>query len=427
MSLEEYRQDIWDCVRCSNCKYVQPWSMKSQRFSKICPSNARYLFDAYSCQGKIDIARAIMEGELDYRDSLELVDIIYKCTLCGACDIMCKFFMDMEPLLIFEELRAKLIEDGKALPAYKAIIDSVKSYNNVWMQPRTKRGTWAKGLDVKDISKEKAEVLYYVGCTYAYNVEFQRVARETVAILKKAGVNLGILGNKEVCCGSPIIRIGDREDFKKLAKDNLETFNNLGINKVITSCAGCYSTFKVDYPKIGKMNFRVLHAAEYIDQLIKEGKLELTKEVPLAVTYHDPCHLGRRSEPYIPWEGRRVKYGRYEPPKELRRGTYGIYQPPRDILKSIPGLELIEMERIKEYAWCCGSGGGVKSAFPDFALWSAQERIEEAISTGAESLVTSCPWCEANFMDAIKAGGSEIGLYSLVDLVCRALGEDVIK
>jgi len=309
--------------------------MKSQRFSKICPSNARYLFDAYSCQGKIDIARAIMEGELDYKDSLELIEIIYKCTLCGACDIMCKFFMDMEPLLIFKELRAKLIEEVKALPAHKAIMDSVKSYDNVWMQPRTKRSTWAKGLDVKDISKEKAEVLYYVGCTYAYNAELQRVARETVTILKKAGVNLGILGNEEVCCGSPVARIGDQKLFSKITKDNLEAFNNLGIDKVIVSCAGCYSTMKVDYPKIDKMNFKVLHATEYIDQLIKEGKLELTKEVPLAVTYHDPCHLGRQSEPYIPWEGKRGKYGRYEPPKELRRGIYGIHQPVRNELPAV--------------------------------------------------------------------------------------------
>lgn len=422
MSLEEYKRDVWDCVRCSNCKYVHPWRVKSARFSKICPSNARYIFDAYSAQGKMDITRAIVEGELDYKDTSKLLDVVYKCTLCGACDVMCKFFNDLDPLLIFEELRAKLIEDGQApLPEHKAIFDSVTSYDNVWLQPRSIRNRWAKKLDVKDLNKEKAEVLYFVGCTYAYKPELQRVPQETAAVLKKAGVDFGILGNKEVCCGSPIVRIGDRKLFQKIAKRNIEMINQSGVNEVITSCSGCYSTLKVDYPKEGDMKFKVIHIVEYIDQLIKEGKLEFNKELPIKVTWHDPCHLGRRSEPYIPWEGKRVKWGKYDPPKTLRRGTYGVYAPPRNILKNIPGVELVEMERIKEYSWCCGSGGGVKSGFQDFALWSAQERIEEAESTGAEALVTSCPWCEANLEDGITQSGAGIKLYDILDLITQTV------
>ena len=422
MGLEKYKRDVWDCVRCSNCKYVHPWRIKSKRFSKVCPSNARYLFDAYSAQGKMDIARAIIEGELDYKDSAKLLEVVYKCTLCGACDVMCKFFNDLDPLLIFEELRAKIIEDGQGpLPAHRTIFDSVMSYDNVWMQPRSTRGRWAKDLGVKDIAKEKAEVLYFVGCTYAYKPELQRVPKETAMVLKKAGVDFGILGNKEVCCGSPIVRIGDRKLFSKIAKQNIEMINQLGVSTVITSCSGCYSTIKVDYPQEGDIKFKVLHVVEYIDQLIKEGKLELSKEVPLTVTWHDPCHLGRRSEPYIPWEGKRVKYGRYEPPKQLRRGTYGVYEPPRDILKNIPGVKLLEMERIKEYSWCCGSGGGVKSGFPDFALWSAKERIEEAESTGAQGLVTACPWCESNLGEGIDRSGSHLKLYDIFDLISKSL------
>lgn len=422
MSLEEYRWDVWNCVRCSNCKFVQSWNLKSKRFSKICPSNTRYLFDAYSSQGKMDIARAIIDGELDYKDSSKLLDIIYKCTLCGACDSMCKNFNDLDPLLIFEELRAKLIEDSQGpLPEHKAIFDSVKNYDNVWMQPRSGRDQWAKGLNLKDLSKEKADVLYFVGCTYAFNPQLQKISKDTAVILKKAGVDLGILGKSEVCCGSPIVRIGGRELFSKIAKANIEMFNKLGVSKVITSCAGCYSTFKVDYPKEGEMKFEILHVVEYLDQLIKEGKLEFTRKLPLKVTWHDPCHLGRRSEPYIPWNGKRGKYGRYEPPKELRRGGKGVYEPPRNILKSIPGIKLLEMERIREYSWCCGSGGGVKSAYPDFALWSAQERIEEAKATGAEALITSCPWCESNFMDALKEDNKKMKVYSLVELASQAL------
>jgi len=422
MSLEEYRRDAWECVRCSNCKYVHPWNMKSQRYSKICPSNSRYLFDAYSSQGRMDIARAMIDGELAYDDSPELLDIIYKCTLCGACDAMCKFFNDLDPVSVFEELRARCVEDGRGpMPGHKPIIDSIKNYDNVWMQPRTRRKNWAKGLDVKDLSKDKAEVLYYVGCTYAYNPTLQSVAKNTVSILKKGGVDFGILGNKEACCGSPVVRVGDQKMFEQIAASNIEAFNNLGVKKVITSCAGCLSTFKSDYPKVGRMNFEVLHVVEYIDELIKENRIGLTKDVPVSVTYHDPCHLGRRSEPYIPWNGKRVKYARYEPPKELRRAINGIYEPPRDVLKSIPGLRLIEMERIREYAWCCGSGGGVKSAFPDFALWTGMERVDEAKATGAEAIVSCCPWCESNLSDAIKEDGDKIKIFDIVDLVLKAI------
>lgn len=421
MELERFRRDVWDCVRCSNCKFLHPWRVKSHRFSKVCPSSARYHFDAYSAQGKMDIVRGIIDGELSYANSSKLLDIIYHCTLCGACDVMCKFFNDLDPLLIFEELRAKCIEEGNALPEHKAIIDSVKGYDNVWLQSRSRRDRWAKGLQVKDLSNEKAEFLYYAGCTYAFDPRLQKVPQDTVNLLLKARVDVGILGSREVCCGSPILRVGDKTLFEKLASDNLETFNRLGVKRIITSCAGCYSTFKADYPRIGRMNVEVLHIAEYINGLIKEGRLRFNKELPLTVTYHDPCHLGRRSEPFIPWEGKRVKYGRYDPPKELRRGTYGIYEPPREVLRAIPGIELREMERIKEYTWCCGSGGGVKSAFPDFALWTARERIKEAKDTGAEVLITSCPWCESNLDDALKEMGYPLRLSSLVSLVSQII------
>jgi Fe-S oxidoreductase len=131
------------------------------------------------------------------------------------------------------------------------------------------------------------------------------------------------------------------------------------------------------------------------------------------------------SEPFIPWEGvERKVLGQVivkDPPKEYRRGTSGIYEPPRDVLRSIPGLEIVEMERIKEYAWCCGAGGGVKEAYPEFALSTADERIEEAMATGAEALVTSCSWCERNFRDALERSGANIKLYDTVELLIEAL------
>jgi len=417
MPLEKFRWDLIACERCNNCMWVHPWRVQNARFAKNCPSAERYLFAAYSCQGRFDLARGLLDGEIEY--SAKLLDAIYRCTLCGACDVTCKYYRDMEPLEILQELRNKCVEDGHGpLPAHKPIIDSVKNYNNVWMQPRTKRSAWAKKMSIKDVSKEKAKTLYYVGCTYAYKRELQEIVQNSAEVMKKAGVDFGILGNQEICCGSPILKVGKKELFEKIAKENIELFNSLKVEEIVTSCAGCYGIFKTYYPRVGRMNFKVFHIVEYLERLVKEGKIKFVKEVPLTVTWHDPCHLGRMGESYIPWDGKRGKYGLYEPPQELNRGTFGVYEPPREVLRSIPGIEMVEMDRNREFSWCCGAGGGVKSAFPDFALWCAKERIKEAESTGAEALVTSCPWCESNLMDSIGEG--EMKIYSLIDLITQA-------
>jgi Fe-S oxidoreductase len=145
----------------------------------------------------------------------------------------------------------------------------------------------------------------------------------------------------------------------------------------------------------------------------------------MTVTYHDPCHLGRQGEPYIPWKGKEKKVrGQivvYEPQKPRYNGAQGVYDPPRNVLKAIPGLELIEMERIREYAWCCGAGAGVKEAYPEFSSWTAHERLLEAESVGAEAIVTACPWCERNFMDTIRRDNVNIKVYDVLELVQQAI------
>jgi Fe-S oxidoreductase len=167
----------------------------------------------------------------------------------------------------------------------------------------------------------------------------------------------------------------------------------------------------------------VLHISEYMQQLLKNKKLKLRRSVDLAVTYHDPCHLGRLGEPWVHWQGKKVPGDRFvfDPPKAYRRGTHGVYEPPRDVLKSIAGIKLTEMTRIREYAWCCGAGGGVRESNPEFAQWTARERIEEAETTGAEAMVTACAGCEKNFSEAIKATGSRLKVYDIVELVEQAI------
>jgi Fe-S oxidoreductase len=172
-----------------------------------------------------------------------------------------------------------------------------------------------------------------------------------------------------------------------------------------------------------KGDLEVLHIAEYLDRLIKEGKLKPNRIFAGRVAYQDPCGLGRKGEPYIHWQGKEIPGHRrlFDPPREFRRGTYGIYQPPRDVLKSIPGLKLYEMHRTKEYAWCCGAGGGVKETNPDYSSWTARERIAEAEGTGVEALVTACPGCKRSFIDAVKENGSSLKIYDVAEFVASAI------
>lgn len=423
MSLKDYQRDTWDCVRCSHCKYIHPYRVRSLRFSKICPSSAHYFFDGYSAQGRLDIARGLVAGEIEESRLKELQEVIYACTLCGGCDVMCKYYNDLDPLLVFEQMRIKCAQAGYLPAGLKETVESLKRNGNSLFQPADKRGQWARGLNLKSIAESRAKVLYYPGCNYAYVPKLQGLARLSVKILRQAGVDFGVLGHREMCCGAPALQAGDLETFGKLTDANMNIFLRLGVEKIITSCPICYSTFKVDYKRYGwETKFEVLHITEFLAQLLEQGVLNLNRKVPITVTYHDPCHLGRLGEPYKKWQGKRVKYGRYDPPtKELRQGTYGIYEAPRTILNNIQGLKLVEMERAKEYGFCCGAGGGVRQAYPDFSLATANERIEEARATGAQALVTSCPWCETNFLKAVEQGRQKIKLYDLLNLVNRAM------
>jgi Fe-S oxidoreductase len=195
-----------------------------------------------------------------------------------------------------------------------------------------------------------------------------------------------------------------RDLFIERVQNNIEALQKSGVKTVITSCAGCYSTLKRDYERVEKLPFQVLHVVEYLDQMISEGKLSFQKEIKRKVTYHDPCHLGRCSRLSVP-----------------TISDTGVYEPPRRILKGIPGIELIEMERIKDSSWCCGAGGGVRSAYPEFAQWAAKERIREAQKTCAELMVTACPWCESNLGDALEAEGHAMKICDILDLVAEAM------
>jgi Fe-S oxidoreductase len=422
MALEDMRKDMSLCAKCNICKFIPLERVKGGQPVNVCPSIARYNFNSYSGGGRVNIGMAMLENRLEYTD--KLMHIVYNCQVCGACDVSCKYAMDMEVLEPIIEFRIKCVEDGQSVPALKGVMGCLRKQGSMVPGKKTGRGEWAEGLKVKDIGQGKTPVLYHAGCRTCYDQEMWKISRANINLLQKAGVDIGIAGGEESCCGGRAYHLGYKDDFLKQAKANMARLKKAGVKTLVTGCAECYQAFKVLYDRFNlKGEMEVVHTAEYFARLIKEGKLKPSKKVNLEVTYHDPCHLGRMGESWIHWSGKEIPGDRrrFEPPREFRRGTKGVYEPPRDVLKSIPGLKLNEMDRIKEYAWCCGAGGGVIDTNPEFAQWTARDRIKEAQATGAEAIVTACPWCLRNFQDTLKADGNSLKVYDIVELLEKAV------
>jgi Fe-S oxidoreductase len=420
MGLEQYRGDVSMCHRCSCCKFVPMQKVANKEFSYVCPSIARYNFHIYSGGGRLNIAKAALANGFTYTP--KILDMIKNCQVCGACGVSCNYAMDMEVLNPIQEYRIQSVKDGHTVPALDKAIASLKKENTMVPGVAARRGDWARGLNLKNFTQDKVDVIYHVGCLTSFNKDFWKLAQSTAKLLQKAGVNFGIGGASELCCGGRAYQMGYEPEFLEQAKKNMDQIKKSGAKTLVTGCADGYQAFKVLYEKFNlRGKLEVLHTTEYFARLIKEGKLKPTKNVPLTVTYHDPCRLGRLGEEWIHWDGKQLPGGNFvfDPPRPYRRGTHGVYEPPRDVLKSIPGVKLTEMTRIKEYAWCCGAGGGVNESNPDYAKWTAQERIKEASSTGVEALVTACPWCEKTFNSALD--GSSLKVYDIVELLEKAV------
>ncbi len=419
-NLAELKWDMEGCSRCSHCKWVPMAQIKSWRFAKVCPSVDRFNFHAYSGGGKMIMANSILEERSEVTDTV--ADIVYSCQLCGACQVSCQAYrddIDLSDVLL--EMRSKCVEEAFVLAEHLEMIDSMKKEDNTLGMRKKDRGNWADGLDITDINKKKVDVLFHAGCRFSYDDDLRDTVRSWVKLLKSSGADVGIAGKEEACCGGRAFEIGYQGEMKNFAEDMTSRVKASGAKLLITPCSDCYYTFKYLYPKNGlDLGIEVLHTTEYVDSLIKNEKLQLRKDIPMRVTYHDPCHLGRRGEIYkAGWDGDNKLL---RPVRFKQNGLLGIYDPPRDIIRSIPGIDFVEMERIREYSWCCGAGGGVYEAFPEFAEWTAGDRIEEAKSTGAEAIITACPWCERVFKDEIEENQIDIKVYDVMDLLTMSIG-----
>ncbi len=423
MALQDFMAEAERCSQCSYCKWVPFDRMKSWRFSKGCPSIGYNNFQSYSARGRYAVALALINGSIGYDERVK--NIAFQCQTCGSCDVACKVCRyNLEPLAMTRELRAQLVRDGQTLPQHASIIEGLKTSGNMLLKSGSDRGKWAVDLDIKKVPDQKASVLFHAGCRFSYDEGQQQVARAAVALLNQAGVDVGIMGGSEMCCGGRAYDMGYRDDFSRCAATNIAAWKKAGVEMVVTSCAHCYYAFKRLYPDSG-CQIGVMHTVEYLDMLIQAGKIKFTKRMPLKVTYHDPCYLGRQGEPYVPWNGKESKIFNqvivYDPPRPRYNGAGGIYDPPRRVIQCIPGIELVEMERIREGAWCCGSGPGIREAFAEFADWTAAERLEEVKATGAEAIVSACGWCEKSFADCVANSGRNPRVLDVAELVQQAL------
>jgi Fe-S oxidoreductase len=297
---------------------------------------------------------------------------MWRCTTCGNCPRQCP--RGVKIIEAGVSLRRISTEYGvfpSPVSPVKGVAASLLGKGNPFSEDREKRSGWAEGLSVQPYT-EDMEVLYFPGCYLCYDPRLKKVARATAEILNKAGVSFGILGEQENCCGESIRKTGDEELFKRLARENIKTFVDKGVQKILVSSPHCYHTFKNEYPEF-MVQFEVVHIAQYLAELIESGRLALSGEYGKKVTYHDPCYLGRHN---------------------------GVYEQPRAVLKKVAGLELAEMADTFENSLCCGGGGGriwmetVKGErFSDL-------RLEQAAGVGAEVLATTCPYCITHFEES---------------------------
>ncbi|MEE8380519.1 MAG: (Fe-S)-binding protein [Thermodesulfobacteriota bacterium] len=364
------RDPLFPCIQCGKCTGGCPISVISPHFNI-----RRLLYDILNSEGE-DIARK--------------KEMLWDCSTCTTCVTRCPKEVDPADLVI--SMRSVLVEDGQVPPKIRDVLKSISIRGNPWNIGQEKRSEWAEGLEIKSIAD--AEVLYYVGCTPAFDPRLQKIAKALAHTLNKAGVNFGTLGNDEVCCGNEIRRMGDIWSFDALKEMNMEMFKQFPIKQIITTSPHCYNTFKNEYEEL---DCEVNHYTQIIADLIKQKKLTFSKIIEKTVTYHDPCFLGRQNQ---------------------------IFDEPRAILKSIPSLNFVEMDRVRERTLCCEGGGGRMwiEAYETMER-TATIRVQEALDCGAEILATACPFCLLTLEDAVKSKDLEdkIQVLDIIEIVSQAI------
>jgi len=376
MALEDFRDKIFQCVKIGSC-LAHEIDPAKRVWEPMCPPLERFRWHAYYAGGMMWMARSILRGRLSY--SSDMADILSKCTTCGFCDWKCR--NKIPATAIIEQMKEDMVGAGfDPMPGQKEAAESILSNHNPYQQPHEERFVWMSWLE-KPLPA-KADVVYFVGCTSAYQRPL--IAQAAIRNLLNAGVNFTVLQD-EWCSGEPLIRIGMKDKAEETISHNIEAIKSYGAKTVVFSDPHAYAALS---KRLAEQNIESAHMVVYMNELVKAGQLKINKVSGKKVTYHDPCYLGRRS---------------------------GVYTEPRELLAAM-GFEVVEMPRNKDIAWCCGAGGGVIFGDPDYAQWTANKRLREARETGCDTLITACPLCKYNFD---KANPGEITIIDINEAVIQ--------
>jgi len=386
----KYADTIHRCFRCGYCKFPVNWMDVNN-----CPAYARFRMETYSCGGRLWLTRAWLNDEIEWTD--HLADILFSCTACKNCEEKCPLSFNVDILNMIVAAKGEMVERGTVPPAVKDFLENVQRQGNPYGTARSRRGEWAQGTGVQYYQGQ--ELLYYVGCVGSYDSRAQEAARALAQVMESAGVSFGVLGGEENCDGNEVNKLGEETLFEMLAEENIEKFRSLGVTRIVTLSPHSYNAIRNDYPALGGA-FEVMHYTQLLRDLLQSGKLNVPGRLDARVTYHDACFLGR-------WNGE--------------------YDAPRVLLRTIPGVELVEMERNRSSALCCGGGGG--NFYIDLLGGSdtspSRIRVREAADTGASVLAVACPNCLTMLEDAVKAEGLEdrLAVRDVSEILREALGQ----
>ncbi len=391
--------DLDACTRCGRCQIVCPAHLSEKPLSPkrlILDLKKHWLArgkELLAKSGKGKAAEEMPESQIIEKVISE--DTIWACTTCRACMEQCPVMIEHVQKVI--DLRRYLVLMLSQFPKeVQPVLKNLTNNFNPWGIGFSSRGDWAAGLDVKTFSgQDESEILYFVGCAGAFDDRYKKVAQSFVKILNAAGIKFGILGVEEKCCGDSARRIGEEYLFQTLAQENIATFQQHHVKKIVTTCPHGYNTLKNEYPKF-EGNFEVIHAVELIADLLKRGKISLKNNFNQSIVLHDSCYLGRYSN---------------------------IYEQPRAIVQSISGATLLEMERNRDKSFCCGAGGGRMWFEETLGKRINNMRVEQALETKPDAVGVSCPFCLTMFEDGIKDKGVQdsVKTYDLIELVASLL------
>ncbi len=408
------RSNFWD-----QYLRVKPWLIPPQEIPekefRVSPEEVSALSDAekcimcgvcYSACPVVGVDRgfvgphAMLKAFLRVSDSRDAstgehmagVNTVWDCTTCYMCNLQCP--KELDPGNKSPSLRSRLVEDAKVPRMIGTALTSVFRNNNPFEMAHADRLGWAEGLNLKNALEETVDALYFACCMACYDPRVQKTAQAMVKVMNAVGVNLGTLGNDEACCGSEMRRVGEMGLFEMMVEERTETLLAAQTRQMVTISPHCFDVYKNHY---NDLDYTTEHYTQFVSRLISEGKLAFSGELRKKVTYHDPCYLGIQNK---------------------------ILDEPRNIIQSIPGVEMVEMERSRETSLCCGGGGGrmwFEGTTPDAHL--AHERIKEALGTGAQVVATACPFCMNMLDDAVKTLGldGQIEVKDIMELIAEAL------